>query len=90
MGTIYYYMRISTEEERGKQKYSRQEQAIKSYCRNNQLEYDDEAAFRLGVEWATGQCEELLRNGVAGIHFYCLNESRGVEAILKNLGHPSA
>ena len=26
MGTIYYYMRISTEEERGKQKYSRQEQ----------------------------------------------------------------
>ncbi len=54
------------------------------------VEQDDEAAFQLGIEWATAQCEDLLRNGVAGIHFYCLNESRGVEAILKNLGHPSA
>ncbi len=46
MGTIYYYMRISTEEERGKQKYSRQEQAIKSYCRSNQIEYDEQDCYK--------------------------------------------
>ena len=51
------------------------------------VESDDEAAFRLGVEWATAQCEDLIRQGAPGIHFYCLNESRGVEAILRNIGH---
>lgn len=49
------------------------------------VENDDEAAFRLGIEYATEQCTDLIRQGAAGIHFYCLNESHAVEAILRHL-----
>lgn len=49
------------------------------------VENNDEAAYQLGIDYATEQCRDLLRNGVPGIHFYCLNESQAVEAILKNL-----
>ena len=47
---------------------------------------DDEAAVEFGIEYATKQCEELLREGVPGIHFYTLNKARSTTAILKNLG----
>jgi methylenetetrahydrofolate reductase (NADPH) len=47
---------------------------------------DDEAAARLGIEYATEQVTDLLKNDVPGIHFYCLNESQAVEAILRNIG----
>jgi len=47
---------------------------------------NDEAATQFGVEYATKQCEELLREGVPGIHFYTLNKARSTTAILKNLG----
>jgi methylenetetrahydrofolate reductase (NADPH) len=49
------------------------------------VENDNDAARRLGIEFATAQCEELLAEGVPGIHFYCLNESLAVDAILQNL-----
>lgn len=39
MCNIYAYMRISTEEERGKQKYTRQENALKKYAKENGIEY---------------------------------------------------
>ena len=39
MGNIYSYMRISTEEERGLQKFTRQEQALKRYAKENSIEY---------------------------------------------------
>ncbi|MGN0485062.1 MAG: recombinase family protein [Lachnospiraceae bacterium] len=39
MGNYYGYMRISTKEERGKQKFTRQEAALKRYAQNNQIEY---------------------------------------------------
>ena len=47
---------------------------------------DDEATTQLGIEYATKQCEELLREGVPGIHFYTLNKARSTTAIVKNLG----
>ncbi len=48
---------------------------------------DDEAAVRkLGIDYATEQCLELVEQGVPGIHFYCLNRSAPAKAIVKNCG----
>jgi len=47
---------------------------------------DDEAVTQFGIDYATRQCQELLRQGVPGIHFYTLNKARSTTAILKNLG----
>jgi methylenetetrahydrofolate reductase (NADPH) len=52
----------------------------------DQLVNDDEAAIEFGIEYATRQCEELLRAGVPGLHFYTLNKSRSTVQVLKNLG----
>lgn len=47
---------------------------------------DTEAATEFGVEFASRQCEELLRGGAPGLHLYSLNRSRSSLAILQNLG----
>ena len=47
---------------------------------------DDEAVVQFGIEYATRQCDELLREGAPGIHFYTLNKARSTTTILKNLG----
>jgi methylenetetrahydrofolate reductase (NADPH) len=47
---------------------------------------DDEAAMEFGIEYATRQCEGLLRGGVSGLHFYTLNKSHSTVQVLKNLG----
>jgi methylenetetrahydrofolate reductase (NADPH) len=47
---------------------------------------DDEAALCYGIDYATRQCQELLREGAPGVHFYCLNKVRSVRMILANLG----
>jgi methylenetetrahydrofolate reductase (NADPH) len=47
---------------------------------------DEAAATEFGIDHATRQCEELLRAGVPGLHFYTLNKSRSTVQILKNLG----
>jgi methylenetetrahydrofolate reductase (NADPH) len=52
----------------------------------DELANDDEAAAGFGIEYATRQCEELLRAGVPGLHFYTLNKSRSTVQVLKNLG----
>ena len=52
----------------------------------DELGTDDEAAANFGIEYATRQCEELLRAGVPGLHFYTLNRSRSTVQVLKNLG----
>jgi methylenetetrahydrofolate reductase (NADH) len=50
------------------------------------VESDDDAAVELGIEYATRQCEDLIRFGTPGLHFYSLNRSHSVQAIYKNLG----
>lgn len=37
-------------------------------------------------QYASSQCAELLDSGVAGIHFYTLNQSRATRQIYRNLG----
>lgn len=46
---------------------------------------DGDAARKAGIEYATEQCADLIKNGVAGIHFYALNQSEAVKTILTNL-----
>jgi methylenetetrahydrofolate reductase (NADPH) len=47
---------------------------------------NDEATIEYGIDYATRQCEGLLREGAPGIHFYTLNKVRSTAHILKNLG----
>ena len=47
---------------------------------------NDAAVTEFGIEYATRQCEDLLRHGAPGIHFYTLNKSRSTMAVLQNLG----
>lgn len=68
MCNIYSYMRISTEEERGKQKYTRQENALKKYAKENGIEYtlsfkEDKSGknFTDRKEWKT--LESILKEG---------------------------
>ncbi len=47
---------------------------------------DNEAAVtEFGIEYATRQCEELLREGAPGIHFYNLNKAHSMLQVVRNL-----
>lgn len=46
MCKIVAYMRISTKEERGKQKFTRQEQAIVRWCKENNIEIPERRIYR--------------------------------------------
>lgn len=54
------------------------------------LEQDPEAVYAAGVEHATRQCQDLLANGVDGLHFYTLNKSKATVQICKSLDIPHA
>ncbi len=54
--------------------------------RLDELGNDDAAVAEFGVEYATRQCQELLRSGAPGVHFYTLNKAASTVRILKNLG----
>ncbi len=54
-------------------------------ARLDELGGDDAAVTEFGIEYATRQCEDLLRGGVAGLHFYTLNKSYSTVRVLKNL-----
>lgn len=45
------------------------------------LESDPLAVHAAGVEYAIRQCEELIANGVDGLHFYTLNKSKATALI---------
>jgi methylenetetrahydrofolate reductase (NADPH) len=49
------------------------------------LRDDERGAMQVGVEWATTQCADLLRQGAPGIHFYTLNKSPATRAIFESL-----
>ncbi|HPY29318.1 MAG TPA: methylenetetrahydrofolate reductase [NAD(P)H] [Verrucomicrobiota bacterium] len=55
-------------------------------ARLEELAGDDAASTEFGIEYSTRQCEELLRAGAPGIHFYTLNKVRSTTRILQNLG----
>ncbi len=46
---------------------------------------DDEAVSQFGIDYATTQCEELLREGAPGLHFYTLNKARSTCEVVRNL-----
>ena len=45
----------------------------------------DDLVEQYGIEYATAQSEDLLRNGVPGIHFYSMNRCRHVDQIVRAL-----
>ncbi len=47
---------------------------------------DTEAQFRVGVDFATRQLQELIDADVPGIHLYVLNKSEAASEVLENLG----
>jgi methylenetetrahydrofolate reductase (NADPH) len=53
--------------------------------RLQQMGDDTASVTAYGIEYATRQCEELLQEGVEGLHFYTLNEVRSTSEILHNL-----
>ena len=47
---------------------------------------DSNAVERVGIQYATEQCSDLLNNGVDGIHFYTLNKSKSTRGVFEALG----
>jgi methylenetetrahydrofolate reductase (NADPH) len=47
---------------------------------------DDQKVARVGIDWATQQCRDLLDQQVRGIHFYTLNRSSATAEIYRRLG----
>ena len=69
MCKVVAYMRISTKEERGKQKFTRQEQAIVRWCKENNTEiperriYRDDASGKIFHRPAWEELEQDIREG---------------------------
>ena len=53
--------------------------------RLEELGDNDEAVTAYGIDYATAQCEQLLREGVPGLHLYTLNKAHSTTRILENL-----
>ena len=55
-------------------------------ARLDELSDDPAAVKAFGIEYASKQCQELLRQGVQSLHFYTLNEAHSTTEVLRNLG----
>lgn len=52
----------------------------------SKIENADEADVKqIGVDYAAAQCEDLIKNGVDGLHFYTLNRSAATKNVLRKL-----
>jgi len=51
-------------------------------------EGDDEKQYHVGVDFATAQVADLVKQGVPGIHFYVLNKSRATTEVLGKVSLP--
>ena len=47
--------------------------------------YHDNALLDFGIEFATEQCTELIKENVKGLHFYTLNKAYSTNKILDNI-----
>jgi len=56
--------------------------------RLDEIGTNDVAAAEFGIEYAAQQCQDLLRHGAPGLHFYTLNKARSTVQVLKNLNLP--
>ena len=52
-------------------------------CEIEKFRNDKEAVYRIGTEWCTEQCKDLLAHGVPAVHFYTMGKSRNIVDILR-------
>jgi len=46
---------------------------------------DKEAVLQYGIDLATDQCKDLLKQGVPGLHFYTMNRGKSIVSIMDKL-----
>ena len=44
-----------------------------------------EEQFEVGVDWAVGQCRDLINHGVPGLHFYTTSQAKRVAAVAEKV-----
>ncbi len=59
--------------------------SIPKKLKNGLEKYKDKDLLEFGIDFATEQCLNLIKNNVKGLHFYTLNKSYSTNNILNNL-----
>ena len=58
---------------------------VPTNLKENICKLKDKDLIEFGIEYASTQCENLIKNGVKGLHFYTLNKSYSTNQILNNI-----